>query len=51
MATAPAREAVTYEKKFINNDVNATNGFKGKPRPELDAAWHNLLKSNHTPRP
>ena len=40
---APAREVVRYEKKYINNDVNATNPYKGPPRPELDDAWHDLF--------
>ncbi|MCJ1358909.1 MAG: hypothetical protein MMC33_008909 [Icmadophila ericetorum] len=44
---SPAREVVRYEKKYINNDVNATNPYKGPPRPELDDAWHDLFIYNN----
>ena len=44
---APAREALEYEKQVFRSPVDG-NPFAGPPRPELDAAWHNLLKSSHT---
>ncbi len=43
---APAREALKYEKQIFYSDVEG-NPFAGPPRPELDDAWHNLLKSRH----
>ena len=45
--TAPAKEALDYEKKVFYSPVDG-NPFAGPPRPELDAAWHNLLKSIRT---
>ena len=44
---APAREALQYEKQVFHSLVPpiADNPFAGPPRPELDAAWHDLLKS------
>lgn len=40
----PAREAVQWElRPFTTSLVN--NPFTGLPRPALDQAWHNLLKS------
>ena len=44
--TAPAREALEYEKQVFHSSVDG-NPFAGPPRPELDAAWHDLLKSSH----
>ncbi|KAM0803856.1 hypothetical protein BDR22DRAFT_800779, partial [Usnea florida] len=44
---APAREVLEYEKHSFRSPVDE-NPFAGPPRPELDAAWHKLLKSIHT---
>lgn len=41
---APAREALKYKKQVFHSYVDG-NPFAGPPRPELDGAWHNLLKS------
>ena len=43
-ATAPAREALEYETQIFKSSLDE-NPFLGPPRPELDAAWHDLLKS------
>lgn len=43
---APAREALKYEKQVFHSYVDG-NPFAGPPRPELDEAWHNLLRSEH----
>jgi len=44
---SPAQKAVRYKRTYINNDVNATNRYKGTPRPELDDAWSNLFEYNN----
>ena len=44
---APVREALEYEKQVFRSPVDGYR-FAGPPRPEFDAAWHNLLKSTHT---
>jgi len=43
---SPAREALKYETKIFTSDVY-DNLFAGPPRPELDDAWHDLLKDMH----
>ena len=32
------------ERRTLHNSVNASNPYKGPPSPELDLAWHNLLR-------
>ena len=41
---APARPAIQMERRTLHNSVNASNPYKGPPSPELDLAWHNLLR-------
>ena len=36
--------ALEYERRTLRTDLDSNN-FTGEPRPELDEAWHNLLKS------
>ncbi|TGO45806.1 hypothetical protein BCON_0364g00090 [Botryotinia convoluta] len=43
----PAAEALEYEKVFYNGTLFASSLYKGDPRPELDLAWHNLVKNNN----
>ncbi|KAM3068614.1 hypothetical protein ACMFMG_011138 [Clarireedia jacksonii] len=43
----PAQNALRYEKVFYNGSLDAINEFKGDPRPELDRAWHDVLKNNN----
>ena len=40
----PAREAVKWELRPFTTSL-VDNPFTGTPRPALDQAWHNLLKS------
>ena len=40
---APAHESINWGKKYINNDVDSVNPYKGPPRPELDEVWHDLF--------
>lgn len=44
-ATAPAREAITYDAPTLLETKLHDNPFVGEPRPELDGAWHDLLES------
>ncbi|KAK3170547.1 hypothetical protein OEA41_002628 [Lepraria neglecta] len=41
---SPARPAIQMERRTLHNSVNASNPYKGPPSPELDLAWHNLLR-------
>ena len=41
---APAYSALQYEKTLLDFPID-NNPFVGQPRPELDAAWHYLLRS------
>jgi hypothetical protein len=43
--TAPAFEAISWEKKefFMGDRIQEKSKFSGKPSPELDKAWHDLL--------
>ncbi|TGO78340.1 hypothetical protein BELL_0070g00250 [Botrytis elliptica] len=43
----PAAEALEYEKVFYNGTLFASSLYKGDPRPELDLAWHTLVKNNN----
>lgn len=45
---APAREALEYETQVFYSPVDG-NPFAGPPRPELDEAWHHLLRSAKSP--
>ena len=47
--TAPARSAVQMERRTLHNSVNVSNPYKGPPSPELDLAWHNLLRRTVLP--
>ena len=40
----PAREALIPELRRFNTSL-IDNPFAGVPRPELDSAWHDLVKS------
>lgn len=42
--TAPARQSVRYEKVLFGGDLAEKNPYRGEPRPELDEAWHELLR-------
>ena len=39
----PVRDAVRYEKKYLDYQVHSESPFKGAPSPETDAAWHELF--------
>lgn len=41
---SPVREAVKWERVTSENELEEKNPYKGPPRPELDDAWHDLLK-------
>lgn len=40
---APARKALKPERSLWMNEVTDGNVYRGKPRPELDAAWDELV--------
>ena len=42
----PAREALVWELRRFRTSL-VDNSFTGEPRPELDEAWHDLVKSLH----
>lgn len=41
--TAPATAAIRYEKKRLWREIDGPNPFTGKPRPELDVAWRDII--------
>ncbi|KAK1660106.1 hypothetical protein BDP55DRAFT_677759 [Colletotrichum godetiae] len=43
MVWSPAREALKPERSLWMNEVTDDNVYRGKPRPELDAAWDELV--------
>ncbi|RAL62102.1 hypothetical protein DID88_002588 [Monilinia fructigena] len=43
----PAAEVLQYEKTFYNGTLFTEGLYTGDPRPELDLAWHNLVKNNN----
>ncbi|KAF2236011.1 hypothetical protein EV356DRAFT_543004 [Viridothelium virens] len=45
--TAPAQEAISYHKVNFNSDLFYSSRFRGPPRPELDATWHDLLENSN----
>ncbi|KAJ1715748.1 hypothetical protein NYO67_2047 [Aspergillus flavus] len=40
---SPASEALKWEVRTFQNQLETSNPYKGPPRPELEEAWHNLL--------
>jgi len=42
-AYSPAWEAIKWEARTLENQLENSNPFKGPPRPELDDAWNKLL--------
>ena len=42
--TAPAFSALHYKKVLLDFPIK-NNSFVGEPRPELNEAWHHLLRS------
>ncbi|GAW16194.1 hypothetical protein ANO14919_056170 [Xylariales sp. No.14919] len=40
---SPATSAIRYEKKRLWRDIDGPNAFTGKPRPEFDKAWHDIV--------
>jgi hypothetical protein len=51
--TAPAAEAIRWEiHKFTLEDrIQDHGGFSGRPSPQLDRAWHDLLNCTYSVRP
>lgn len=47
MGIAPAQEAISYRKVNFNSDLFISSRFRGPPRPESDAAWHDLLENSN----
>ncbi|KAL0778752.1 hypothetical protein CaCOL14_005010 [Colletotrichum acutatum] len=43
MVWSPARKALKPERSLWMNEVTDGNVYRGKPRPELDAAWDELV--------
>lgn len=43
LRVAPADQHIKYTNRYPIKDPEA-HTFLGKPRPELDVAWHGLLK-------
>jgi hypothetical protein len=46
---APASEAIVYEahKFSLEDRIQERGAYSGKPRPELDQAWHDLLNGTY----
>ena len=42
--TAPASEAIVYQKQTIVHELSDHSKYRGTPRPELDAAWEDLIR-------
>ncbi|RDA90672.1 hypothetical protein CP533_4675 [Ophiocordyceps camponoti-saundersi (nom. inval.)] len=42
-AYTPAWEALKWEPRVLENEIEIKNPFKGLPRPEMDEAWNKLL--------
>ncbi|PHH93029.1 hypothetical protein CDD83_2139 [Cordyceps sp. RAO-2017] len=42
-AYSPAWEALKWEPRILQNEIEIKNPFKGLPRPEMDEAWNKLL--------
>ncbi|GAB1312627.1 hypothetical protein MFIFM68171_02837 [Madurella fahalii] len=42
----PAREALVWEERRFPTDIT-NNALAGGPRPELDEAWHRLLRNDN----
>lgn len=40
---SPADSAIRYEKKRLWRDIDGPNPFTGKPRPEFDQAWRDII--------
>ncbi|KAI1465031.1 uncharacterized protein F4812DRAFT_439306 [Daldinia caldariorum] len=40
---SPATSAIRYEKKRLWRDIDGPNPFTGKPRPEFDQAWRDII--------
>ncbi|KAI1409257.1 hypothetical protein F5Y13DRAFT_182154 [Hypoxylon sp. FL1857] len=40
---SPATSVIRYEKKRLWRDIDGSNPFTGKPRPEFDEAWRNII--------
>ncbi|KAI1198161.1 hypothetical protein F5X97DRAFT_323731 [Nemania serpens] len=40
---SPATSAIRYEKKRLWRDIDGPNPFTGKPRPEFDTAWRDIV--------
>ncbi|KAH8201065.1 hypothetical protein TruAng_004761 [Truncatella angustata] len=40
---SPAISAIRYEKKRLWRDIDGPNPFTGKPRPEFDKAWRDII--------
>jgi hypothetical protein len=47
---APARPYLQYANRYMTQDPD-TPKFMGKPRPELDQAWHDLLEGKCDTKP
>ncbi|KAJ8133272.1 hypothetical protein O1611_g346 [Lasiodiplodia mahajangana] len=47
-AYSPANEAIKYTKTVsYHGGLHEASPYRGKPRPELDKAWHDLLEHNN----
>ncbi|GLA33906.1 hypothetical protein AnigIFM63309_003929 [Aspergillus niger] len=44
---SPIQGAVSYEKVWYDGSLGNRNRYIGEPRPELEAAWHELTKNNN----
>ncbi|KAI1831337.1 hypothetical protein DTO013E5_6428 [Penicillium roqueforti] len=43
LTVSPAREALKWEPRTFENQLEISNPFKGPPRPESEEGWHKLL--------
>ena len=44
---APASEVIHYQKISYDGKLDGVGPYRGKPRPELEQAWHDLLANNN----
>lgn len=42
--SAPATPYISYERRTLWRSIEPDNIYTGEPRPELDNAWHELMK-------
>lgn len=44
---SPARSAISFQRRVFDSSIDLESPFMGNPRPELDDAWHRLLRNTN----